>query len=167
MRKILNFGQKPWTNLLGKIDFLALLRTIPFWSKNHSFLSKISKTISSDLIIPKKPNEKRFDFWTKTMDYPLTIMSIFWHFLKRYFSGLEIFLFYPKYEKKSFLTWSFQKTQMKRNPIFGQKPWTKPLEKCRSWHFLTVQFSGQKNHFFLSTTSTNDLYWLVLSKKNK
>ena len=37
---------------------------------------------------------------------------------------------------------------MKRNPIFGQKPWTKPLEKCRSWHFLTVQFSGQKIIFF-------------------
>ena len=37
---------------------------------------------------------------------------------------------------------------MKRNPIFGQKPWTKPLEKCRSWHFLTVQFSDQKIIFF-------------------
>ena len=37
---------------------------------------------------------------------------------------------------------------MKRNPIFGQKPWTEPLEKCRSWHFLTVQFSGQKIIFF-------------------
>ena len=37
---------------------------------------------------------------------------------------------------------------MKRNPIFGQKPWTKPLEKCRSWHFLMVQFFGQKTIFF-------------------
>ena len=37
---------------------------------------------------------------------------------------------------------------MKRNSIFGQKPWTNSLEKCRSWHFLTVQFSGLKIIFF-------------------
>ena len=83
MRKSLNFGQKPCTNLLGKGRFLALLRTLPFWSKRHSFLSKILKTIFSHLIIPKKPNEKKFDFWIKPIDYALTIMSIFWHFLKR------------------------------------------------------------------------------------
>ena len=62
MRKSLNFWQKPCTNLLGNGRFLALLRTLPFWSKRHSFLSKISKTIFSHLIIPKKPNEKKFDF---------------------------------------------------------------------------------------------------------
>ena len=99
------------------------------------------------------------------MDYPLTIMCIFWHFLKRYFSGLEIFLFYPKYEKKMFSDLIIPKTKMKRNSIFGQKPWTNPLEKCRSWNFLTVQFSGLKIIFFLSTSSKNDLYRLVLSKK--
>ena len=37
---------------------------------------------------------------------------------------------------------------MKRNSIFGQRPWTNPLEKCRSWHFLTVQFSRLKIIFF-------------------
>ena len=57
------------------------------------------------------------------------------------------------------------KTKMKRNSIFGQKPWTNPLEKCRSWNFLTVQFSALKIIFFLSTRSKSDLYRLVLSKK--
>ena len=95
------------------------------------------------------------------MDYPLTIMSIFWHFLKRYFSGLEIFLFYPKYEKKMFSDLIIPKTKMKRNSIFGQKPW--PLEKRRSWNFLTVQFSGLKIFFFFypqdqKMTSTDLFY---------
>ena len=35
------------------------------------------------MIVQKNPNEKKFDFSTKTMDYPLRKMSIFWHFLKR------------------------------------------------------------------------------------
>ena len=29
------------------------------------------------MIIPKNPNEKKFDFWTKTMDNPLRKMPIF------------------------------------------------------------------------------------------
>ena len=57
------WAKTPWTNLLGKGRFFGPPQNaVPFWSKNHSFLSKISKTISSDLIIPKKPNEKKFDF---------------------------------------------------------------------------------------------------------
>ena len=70
LRKISIFGQKPW--------ILALHRTVPFWSKNHSFLAKIykKKTIFSDLIIPKNPKEKKFDL-KKTMGYPLKKMLIF------------------------------------------------------------------------------------------
>ena len=163
LKIILSFLQ----NIKKQYFWLDFSDTIPFWSKNHSFLSKISKTISSDLIIPKKPNEKKFDFWTKTMDYPLTIMSIFWHFLKRYFSGLEIFLFYPKYEKKCFLTWSFQKNPNEKKSDF----WTKTMDQAlRKMSFLAL-FNGSifwsKNHFFPSTRSKNNLYWLVLSKRNK
>ena len=138
MKKSSIFGQKPWIIPLGKCLFLApfktltfwskiilvclaLLRTILFWSKQHSFLSKISKTISSDLIIPKKKSEKRFDFWTKTIDYPLTIMSIFWHFLKRYFSGLEIFFFYPKYEEKNVFWLDHSKNQNEKKFDFRTK----------------------------------------------
>ena len=37
---------------------------------------------------------------------------------------------------------------MKRSSIFGQKPWTNPLEKYPFWHFLELQFSGLKITLF-------------------
>ena len=36
------------------------------------------------------------------------------------------------------MTWLNQKTQMKRSSIFGQKPWTNPLEKYRFWDILEL-----------------------------
>ena len=35
------------------------------------------------MIVQKNPNEKKFDFWAKSMDYPLRKMSIFGQLLKR------------------------------------------------------------------------------------
>ena len=115
------------------------------WSKNHSFLSKISKTIFSALIIPKNPNEKKFDFWTKTMDYPLRKMSIFLAPFKTLTFWSKIILFYQEYRKERFfLTWLNQKNLHEKSSIFGQKPWTNPSEKCCFWHFIELQFSGVK-----------------------
>ena len=42
-RKILIFGQKRWIIPLGKCLCFEVFRISIFWSKNHSFLSKISK----------------------------------------------------------------------------------------------------------------------------
>ena len=33
---------------------------------------------------------------------------------------------------------------MKNSSIFGQKPWTNPVEKCCFWHILELQVSGLK-----------------------
>ena len=72
MRKVLNFGQKPWTDLLGKGRF--------FWPSSERYLSglkiilfypKDQKLIFTDLFNPKKINKKKYDFWTKTVDSPL------------------------------------------------------------------------------------------------
>ena len=152
------FGQIPWIIPFGKSRFFALFKTLFFSCKNHSFLSIISKTIFSDLICPKNRNEKNFDCWAKTEDYPLRKMSIF---LDLSFGSRNL-SFLSKIWKKMFSDLIIPKTKMKRNSIFGQKPWTNPLEKCRSWNFLTVHFSGLKIIFFLSTRSKNDLYRLVL-----
>ena len=65
------------------------------------FFSRISKN-NIDLISPKNANKKNFYFWTKTMAYPLRKMSIFFDFLKLQFSGLELFFFYPEYQKTIF-----------------------------------------------------------------
>ena len=46
------------------------------------FYLKYQKTIFSGLIITKNPKEKKLDFWTKTEDYPLRTMSIFFDLFK-------------------------------------------------------------------------------------
>ena len=71
IRKISIFGQKPWIIPFGKSPCFALLNTLFFWSKNRSFLSRISKTMFSDLISPKNTNKKNFDLWTKPWIIPL------------------------------------------------------------------------------------------------
>ena len=82
--KNFDFWTKPMAYPLRKMSFfLALFKTLNIWSKNHSFLSKIWKLSFLTWLYQKKTDEKKFDFWTKTMDYPLRKMSIFWHFLKR------------------------------------------------------------------------------------
>ena len=83
------------------------------------------------MIIPKNPNEKKFDFWTKTMDYLLRKMSIFLAPFKTCIFWSKIFLFCQEYRKKKFFSDLItpKKNQMKRNSIFGQKPWIIPLGK--------------------------------------
>ena len=61
MRNSWNFGQKPWNNL-GKIDFWRSSERYLSGLKIILFYPKYQKTVFSDLIIPKYPNEKKFDF---------------------------------------------------------------------------------------------------------
>ena len=59
------------------------------------------------MISPKNTNKEKFDFWTKTMDYPP--MSIFFDFLKLKFSALKFILFYPEYQEMIFSNIILQK----------------------------------------------------------
>ena len=138
------FGQKLWILPYGKSHCLVLFKTLFFWSKNYSFFFQNIKKQYFWLISPKNTNKKNFDFWTKTMDYPLRKMSILdkncWfsplenltvlHFLKLYFSSLKILLFFSRISKNNISDWFLQKIQIRKISIFGQKPWIIPLGKC-------------------------------------
>ena len=98
--KILIFGQKPWIIFFGKCRCFALFKSLIFWSKNHSFLSKRSKndSVFTDLFYPKKKKEK---VWFLDKNHglsPLENLAVL-HCLKIYFSGLKIIPFYLKYQK--------------------------------------------------------------------
>ena len=83
MRKSLNFGQKAYTNFVGKKStFWCSLQRYLSGLKIVLFYLKYQKTIFADLNIPKKPNEKILNVSTKAIDYPLRKMSIFWRFSK-------------------------------------------------------------------------------------
>ena len=71
------FGQKPWTNPSEKRCFwhfielqFSGLKIIPFYPNDQ-------KMIFTNLFYPKKINKKKYDFWTKTVDYPLSQISLF------------------------------------------------------------------------------------------
>ena len=125
------FEQKPWIIPFGKSPSFDLLSTLFFWSKNRCFLSRISKTIFSEMISPKNTNKKNFDFWTKTMDYPLRKVAIFFDLLKLQFSDLKFVLFYPEYKETIVSNIITSKTLMRKSLNFGQKPLTNLLEKDR------------------------------------
>ena len=58
--------------------------------------------------------------------------------------GLKIIFSIQNIKKRFSLTWLHQKNPNEKSSIFGQKSWTNPLDKCRFWHFLELQFSGLK-----------------------
>ena len=83
MRKKNRFlDKKHRLTLLENVDFLSLLKLQYSGLKIILFYPEYQKTIFSDLISPKNTNKKKFDFWTKTMDYPPRTMSIFFDLLK-------------------------------------------------------------------------------------
>ena len=125
------------------------------------------------MIIPKNPNEKKFNFWTKTMDYPLRKMSIFLAPFKTLIFWSKIILFYQEYRKKRFfsdlitpnkLTWRFSDLTCPKNT--NEKnfdSWAKtedyPLRKMSIFFrpFKTLVF-WSKTYSFLSRISKNDLF---------
>ena len=82
------------------------------------------------MIILKNPNEKKFEFWTKTMDYPLGKCSFFRLFKTLVFWS-RIFFFYPEYQKRILSNIMTSKTLVRKMLNFGQKPWTNLLGKGR------------------------------------
>ena len=89
-------GQKPWTNPFRKMSFLTLFRTSICRSKNHSFLSKISKNDLYKLVFPKKSKWEKV--WCLDKNRGLSPLENVdgLHFLTFYFFGLKIILFYPE-----------------------------------------------------------------------
>ena len=67
MRKISILGQKQRIIPLGKCPFFRPFKTLVFWSKTYSFLSRISKNDLFEHNFFKNTNEKKFKFWAKTM----------------------------------------------------------------------------------------------------
>ena len=121
------FGQKLW-----QISLFCTFKTLFFWSKNYSFfLQNIQKQYILTWFLQKNTNKKNFDFWTKTMVYPLRKMSIFFRLFKTLDVWSRIFFFNPEYQKTIFSNIITSKTLVRKSLNFGQKPWTNLLGKGR------------------------------------
>ena len=120
--KKFDFWTKTMDQALKKMSCLALCRTIIFWSKTHSFLSKIisKNNLHSLVFSQKKWIKKSLMFGHKPWNIPFGKCRCF-ALLKTLFFWSKNHSFLSKISKKqSFLTWLNQKTQIKRNSIFGQ-----------------------------------------------
>ena len=84
------------------------------------FFSRISKNNISDLISPKNTNKKNFDFWTKTMDYPLRKMSIFFRLFKTLVVWPRIF-FLTRISKKDLFEHNYFKNTSEKKFEFWAK----------------------------------------------
>ena len=134
MTKISIFWQKPWTNPFGKFRFFFVFSKLPFSGLKRIFLSRIiKKTIFPVLICPKNTDDKKVDFFTKTIDLPLWKISIFCTFLKLSFSGPKRILFYPEHQKTIFscLICPPKNIVHDKKLDFWQNPWTNPFGKFR------------------------------------
>ena len=115
---------------LENVQFLALFKSLIFWSKNDCFLSKISE---NDLFwhnFCKKKRSEKFEFLDKI--HGLTPFENV-HFLALFKTSiflLKVILFFPQYQKRSIRILFLWKTLIWKSSIFGQNPWTNPFKKC-------------------------------------
>ena len=132
-----NHGLTPLQNVV----FFRLSENFIFRSKKLYVLSRISKNVSLLLFPQEKIYKKKVDFLTKTMDKPLSKMSIFSTFWELKFSGLKSILFYPQYQKIFLSGFFCSRKHMKKRSIFWQKPGTNPFAKCRFFLEFFLKFS--------------------------
>ena len=95
-------------------------------------------------------------FWQKKpWDLFLWEKYQFRTFLNRCFSSLKWLVFYPEGQKTLFWTYFALIEKRTKFPIFDEKPWTNPLEKCKIFDFFKSMFFKFKVARFLSTRSQN------------
>ena len=149
---------------LRKMSFLALFRTSIFWSKNHSFLSKISNNLSW-LVFSQKIEK----IWFLDKNHglsPSENVNVL-HFLKVQFSGLKNHSFLSIRSKIIFTNFFSPKKKRRKSLIFGQKPWIIPFGKSRCFALFKTLYCWSKNSSFLSRISKNNIFWLDFPKKHK
>ena len=135
MKKRSIFWQKPWTNPFAKWQSFSTLWELHFWGpKNFFFYPEYQKMFLSGffLLKKKKTYKKKVDFVTKTMDFNLCKMSIFFDYLRTSLLRSKKLWFLSRISRNvSIWRFSLKKKHTRKRSIFWQKPWTNPFPKCR------------------------------------
>ena len=148
------------------LDFLNFFKTSLFWSKQHSYLSRISKNNVFWLNLPKKYEWENIRFFHKNHGLTLSQISFFLTFLKHRFSGVNSILFYPEHKKTTLFLLNLSKKWPWENiQIFEKKHGLTPLENFDFSDFLKISLFWSKKHSLPSRISKKNLFWLNLPKK--
>ena len=152
---------------LQNVDFLDYVRTPPFRSKKHSFLSRISKNVSFWLSLFKRTDKEKVDFFRNTMDLPLCKMSIFFEFVWTSLLRSKKLCFLSRISKNlSFwLFWLKKKNVWKKGRFFDKNHGLTPLQNVDFFDFFRTSLFRSNKHSFLSRRLKNLSFWLFLVKK--
>ena len=111
--------------------FFRPFKTLVFWSKIYSFLSRIPRNDLFEHNFFKTLMRKSFNFGQKPWTNLLGKGRFFGAPLKCSLSGLKIIRFYPKYQKNHLFRLDYTiKAKWKEVQFWNKKPWIIPLEKC-------------------------------------
>ena len=122
MRRSVSFGQKPWTNFVGKGGLLVVFATLPLWSKNYSYLSKRIKRWSLLTCFIQKYKWEKVWYWKKTIDNPLWKISLFLALFKTLFFLVSTSFFLSGISKKNIFWLDFsQKHNLKKFRFLDKK----------------------------------------------
>ena len=124
MRKSLMFGKKPWIITFGKSRWLALFKTLFFWSKNHSFLSKISKNHLFWLNYTKKPEREENRFLNNNRGLSLYENVHFFRPFTSLVFWCIIYSFLFRIPRNDLFEHNFFKNANEKKFEFWEKPWT-------------------------------------------
>ena len=156
------FGQKPWLSPLENLAVLHFLKLYFFCSLNHFFfIQNIKKQYFLTWFLQKTQIRKNFDFWTKSMDYPLRKMSLLFRDFNTVVLRSKSYSFLSKISWNDFFNTISLKTLMRKSLNFGQKAYTNFVGKKIDFLvlFTTLSF-WSKNRSFLSKVLKNHLFWL-------
>ena len=132
------------------------------------FYPEYQNTIFSEIVSAKNTPEKKLDFWTNTVDYPLKKWRFFGS-LKTSFFWFKTILFYPEYQKTDLFCLFLQKhTNEKRCTLWNKENnnhGLTPLNKADFCHLLKRQFSGLKTMRFYPECQ-NATFSDIISAKN-
>ena len=146
-------GPTPWKNF----DFLDCFKNSFFRSKTCALYPDYPKTTFPGLICPQKNLIKSSTFLTNAAwTNPLRKLRLFVLLLKRHFSGLKSFFSIQKIQKRSFLAWFAQKTQL----IYKQFVFL--TKTCDGVFSLTPGLRS-----FTVIDATNSQFWIKPKKREK
>ena len=135
---------------MQNVDCFEFFRSSLFRSKNHSFLSRITKNVSLWLFFVKKKGiTKRLIFWQNHGLTPLQNVDFFRLFENFTFKVQKALFSVQNIKKCFFLAFLAKKRHIRKRSIFWQKPWTNPFPKCRFFSdFVRTSLLRSKSFIF-------------------
>ena len=164
------FGPKPWVNLWKNVSFSTFLTSCFYSLERFFFRSRISLTLFSWPIQPKKKKLEKWPFLDKNHGLTALEKCQFFDFLNFLFLQPRKTSFRSRIQLRIFSWPILLKKKLGKMAIFGPKPWVwKNVKfvnvKCQFFAFWNFFFLYPRKTFFPSRILLRIFSWPILPKK--